>query len=94
MPRQKDKHRNIEIVITPDAVTEALAMWVTQYHGINVDRKQIEIEKDDEGKLVARITKKPEPAKPAKLETSADSLPEDQEPDSSTGGESSSVRTD
>jgi len=57
MPRQSDKYRNIEIAITEEAVEEALALWITQFHGIKVDRKHIEIVKDGD-KLTARITKR------------------------------------
>jgi hypothetical protein len=64
MPRQRDKHRNIEITIGEDGVEEALAMWVTKYHGIDVDRKQIAVEKGQDGKLIAKITKKPERDEP------------------------------
>lgn len=69
MPRQRNKHRNIEIVITPEAINEALAMWVTEYHGIEIDHKQIEIYQDDKGQLTAKITKR------AKVK-SEDQLPE------------------
>lgn len=57
MPRQTDKHRNIEIAISEGAVEEALAMWITKFHGIDVDKKHIEILKDGE-KLTAKITKR------------------------------------
>lgn len=60
MPRQIDKHRNIEIAISEEAVEEALALWITQFHGIEVERKNIEIIKDG-NKLTAKITKRARP---------------------------------
>ena len=57
MPRQNDKHRNIEIAISAEAVEEALSLWITKYHGFEVDRKHIEITVD-EGKISAKITKR------------------------------------
>lgn len=57
MPRQTNQHRNIEIAVSEEAVEEALSMWITKYHGIEVDRKHIEITVD-EGKISAKITKR------------------------------------
>ena len=57
MPRQTNQHRNIEIAISEEAVEEALSLWITKYHGIEVDRKHIEITVD-EGKISVKITKR------------------------------------
>jgi hypothetical protein len=58
MPRRNDNHREINIEISEEAVEEALAMWITEHHGFEVDRKQIEIVKDEDGKTHAKIKKR------------------------------------
>lgn len=58
MPRRNDEYREISIEVTEQAVEEALAMWVTQFHGIEVDRKQIVVVKGEDGKIHAKITKR------------------------------------
>lgn len=58
MPSRPDKHREINIEVTEEAVEEALAMWITKYHGIEVDRKSIEVIRDEGGKVHAKITKR------------------------------------
>jgi hypothetical protein len=57
MPRRKDEHREIRIEVSEEAVEEALAMWITKYHGIEVDRKEVEVVTED-GKVQAKITKR------------------------------------
>lgn len=57
MPRRTDEHREIRIEVSEEAVEEALAMWITKYHGIEVDRKSIEVASED-GKISAKITKR------------------------------------
>lgn len=58
MPRRTDEHREISIEVTEGAVEEALAMWITEYHGIEVDKKAIEVVKGEDGKIHAKITKR------------------------------------
>lgn len=74
MPRQTDKHRNIEIAISEEAVEEALALWITQFHGIEVERKNIEIVKDGD-KLTAKITKRARPSQLLQPSTQRPVLP-------------------
>lgn len=78
MPRQTDKHRNIEIAISAEAVEEALSLWITKYHGIEVDRKHIEIT-TDEGKISVKITKRaqPESNEPNRTTTKSNSRPQE-----------------
>jgi len=58
MPRPNDNHRSINIEVSEEAVEEALAMWITTHHGIEVDRKAIEIIKDEDGTIHAKIKKR------------------------------------
>lgn len=71
MPRRTDEHRDIEINVSEDAVDEALAMWITKYHGIEVDRKSIEVIRSEDGKISAKITKRGK--KEAEKDASGDS---------------------
>jgi hypothetical protein len=56
MPRKTNKHRDIEIIVSEDAIEEALALWITKHHGIEIDRKSIVVTTSGD-KLSVKITK-------------------------------------
>lgn len=65
MPRRTDEHREISIEVSEEAVEEALAMWITEYHGFEVEKKAIEVVKGEDGRIRAKITKKAKKDDPA-----------------------------
>jgi hypothetical protein len=75
MPRRTDEYREISIEVTEGAVEEALAMWITKYHGIEVDRKSIEVVKGEDGSIHARITKRAKKIEADAAETTPEATP-------------------
>lgn len=57
MPKPRHTYRNIDIALTPEAVQEAMALWITKYHGIEVNHKQVRVSSDSEGRVSVSITK-------------------------------------
>lgn len=52
----RDKHRDLVIKLQGDTFAEAVVMWVQQYHGIEIDHKDIDIEYDEQTKKIKSIT--------------------------------------
>ena len=62
MPRVKQPKRIVEILLDEESVRDALALWVSTYHGIEVRANKIEIVVED-GRMSAKFEKEPKWAK-------------------------------
>ena len=82
MPRRRQPTREVSININDQNVRDALVLWVSKYHGIDLDIKHIDLTIDDKGKITATAARKPSEKEVAVTEPSLLEMEEEPTEDS------------